>query len=149
MSEIYDHIINISKILDIRLYNKPLIYDYKITHMKDNDIVSIIHHMIYKRGNIITYELKIKGKETTYKNIELKTIKQVNDIFCNFIRDSYYDSPILFNNLKKKEDVKFKDFYKKKPSYFYMGLYENNNNEISRIYVRKNREECYNEYLLI
>ena len=136
----YSHIMEISNILGIELCNAPLLYEYKITTLNGNVIDSVIHHKIHKIKDMITYTLETT--ERTTKIVELKTMKQVNDIFCNFIRDSYYDSPILFNNLKKIEDDEFIDFYKKKPSYFYMGLYKNDSSrDLYRVYVRRNKEE--------
>lgn len=150
---VYEHIINIADILGIELCQPPLIYEYKITTYYYDDIVSIIHHQIQKIGNDITYVLKTSENDTiTEKSVELKSIRLVNDIFCNFVRDSYYDSPILFNNLKKIEEDNdtFINYYRAKPGYFYMGVYKSDGcDRLNRVYVKRNKDKYYNEYEVI
>lgn len=147
---ICSHITDIAGILGIELSKPPLIYEYKITRFDGNRIDSVIHHKIYKKGGVVSYTLEMTGDRMSVESVELKTIKQVNDVFCNFIRDSYYDSPILFSNLKKVDDDEFIDYYGRKPLYFYMGLYKNDNSgDLCRVYVRRNMDECYNEYDLM
>lgn len=110
-----------------------------------------ITYQIHKEKDKITYIKKITKNNVTRKLfLTLKSIKDVYDIFTLFINDSYYDSPILFNNLQRlnQEETDFIKHYKNKPGYFYMGLYTNDNDKRYHLYVKNNEEENYNEYII-
>lgn len=149
--DIYNIILDVAKIIGIHLNKTPIIYEYKIITKIYDNVESIVYHQIHKEKNKITYIKKITKNNMTEKHyFILKSIKDVCDTFSIFINDSYYDSPILFNNLQRvnQEETHFIKHYKNKPGYFYMGLYTNDNDEQFHLYVKKNEEENYNEYIM-
>ena len=151
MSDIYSIITDIAKIIGININETGIIYEYEIVTKIYDKIDNIVCHQIHKEKDKITYIKKFTEHNVTEKEyFILKSIKDVYDTFNIFINDSYYDSPILFKNLQrvKQEETHFLKHYKNKPGYFYMGLYTNNNDDEYHIYVKKNKEENYNEYIV-
>ena len=49
---------------------------------------------------------------------------------------------------REQEEAQFIKHYKNEPGYFYMGLYTNDNDKEFHLYVKKNEEENYNEYII-
>ena len=60
------------------------------------------------------------------EEVSLTTTKAIHDVFYKFVKDSYYDSPIRYNNMERlwEDNISFEENYNKMPGYFYMGLYK-------------------------
>ena len=148
--DIYNEIKYVSKIIGIELNPLPILYENTTTIYHDDVIDNCITYRILQRNDIFVYlYTETKYPEHT-RYSEIKTKKDVYDIFIEFVKDSYYDSPILFSNLKRiiENNTDFESYYNKHPTYFYMGLYKSDgSDDLKRVYVRRNKEECYNEYI--
>ena len=142
-------ITHLSNILGLELSPPPNIYNYSTKIYIDDILDNYIQYKIMKIDNAFFYSYTESKYIEKTKYYELKNVKDVHDIFINFVRDSYYDSPILFCNLERVVDNNFEEHYEKHRGYFYMGTYKNrNSDDLKLIYVRKNKKEVCYEYIV-
>lgn len=153
MNALYEYIVNVSDILGIHITppDTPCLYEDVTKYIENEVCTKSFHEKILYINGSIHFKRYVEHcdytEELEYK--EIRTIQDVHNVFARFIKDSYYDSPILYNGLIKADEPmsEFTIAYLKHPTYFYMGKYENpTSSECVRVYVRRNMEECYNEY---
>lgn len=149
--DIYEIIQSVSDMLGININQPPIVYEDETKEYCYDKLKINIKHQIIKDNDKFIYLLHAKelGKYR-YDSMILNDTKDVYNVFIRFIRDSYYDSPVKFNNWRRHEEHNdnFLLHYQKHPTYFYMGLYSNNNlDDFYRVYVKRNKEEMYNEYI--
>lgn len=139
----------------IKNYNKKnIIFYYYETITKDMDINKIEYDIcvLVKKDKFFEYQewycKNIKSKIFIKNNIIIENLKIASDIIQTFVKDSYYDSPIKFLNMKKIDESyeEFLENYKKYDDYFYMGIF-NSKSTKSRIYVKY--IDNYNNYIEI
>lgn len=149
--ELYKTIQDIGNILDININQPPILYENEIDEYSHDTLKRKMTQRIIKNNDDIIYLLHTKELGNYYCDSRiLKDVKDVYDIFVQFIRDSYYDSPVKFNNWKRciEKNDNFLLKFNKHPKHFYMGLYCNHDlTEFYRVYIRKNKEDLYNEYI--
>ena len=154
MNTLYGYINEVSNILGICINhtNSICLYEDVTSHVYNDVCTESFHEKILNINGSIHFKRYVerRGRIEELEYTEICTIQDVNNIFTRFIKDSYYDSPILFGGLHKIDEPmsEFTRIYLKHPTYFYMGKYGNDTStEYTRIYVRRNTEECYNEYI--
>jgi len=146
--DIYEIMQSVSDMLGININRPPIVYEDETNEYNNDTLKRSIKHQIIKDHNNFIYLLHTKelGKYRCESMI-LNDTKDVYNVFVRFIRDSYYDSPIKFNNWRRHEEHNdsFLLHYRKHPKYFYMGLYSDNRlDEFYRVYIRKKKEDMYN-----
>lgn len=165
MTEIEKYIKNSLKILNIDEskisnkiiieYNKlnKIIYNYKLIVIYETHKRDISHYVLVKTQNNLFQYQEWKGNTPTNlsikKIVNIESIIDANNIITSFVKDSYYNSPINFCNMKKLSEDKenFDDNYKKYDKFYYMGLYSKYDKEVIKMYVKKKDYEY--EYLSI
>ena len=159
----------IAKILDFRVnINEDIVYEYVSTTSSpskdDPDKLSTdekrYSQIKFKKNEGIFYVKYIETfNDGTFVSTNeilcnklLKSKQDISDSFADIINSSYmisyYDSIILYNNMKKiqESEESFNLNYYSKTGYYYMGQYKADENEIDttlKIYLRKNTEEGY------
>lgn len=149
--DIYKIIQDVSNILGLSIKEPPVIYEDETTEYLHDSLQRSTKYKIIKENDKFIYLVHITDlNKYRCESMKISTIKNVYDIFVGFVSDSYYDSPIRFRNLKRQEETNdsFLLHYQKHPTYFYMGRYQKEASaEYVRVYVRRNTDECYNEYI--
>jgi hypothetical protein len=150
----YDYIFHISKILGIHI-NPPhyecLYEDY--TRFVDDDIWKETYHTKILNSNGHLYFKRYVDSPNGVKELdysEIHSIQDVHNIFVEFVKDTYYDSPILYYNLTRQVETSkgFTRHYNRYPTYFYMGTYGKDiHSKYIRAYDNKNTEDYYYDYI--
>lgn len=165
MSHLQDTIKQVATILDLNLtfslsFLSPIVYEYTTTTYDEDTLVSTVKQQVIQQGDIFKYMETVieKDKVNIVEDLNLTTTKAIYDVFQKFVKDSYYDSPIHYNNMERlwEDRTNFQQNYSKISGYFYMGLYRQNvynTSSLMRVYVKRIKDDStygpYNDYKVI
>ena len=152
--KLYKYIYKVSDILGLNINPPDSEYIFKdYTKYYENDIwIETFHQQVLNKNNILVFQKYLERPSGIYElqNYDINSEQDIHNIYTKFIKDSYYDSPINFLNLKKYDETEseFKKVYNNNQTYFYMGKYfQQSTSSFLRIYVRHNKDQVCNEYI--
>lgn len=149
--DIYKIIQNVSDMLGISIKEPPIVYEGDTSQYWYDTLEKSTKYKIIKENERFIYVVHTRESDKyRCESVKLSLIKDVYDVFVGFISDSYYDSPIRYHNWKRQHENNdsFLLHYQKYPTYFYMGLYrDDDSNEFHRVYVKRMKQEMYNKYI--
>lgn len=100
--DIYKIIQDVGDILGISITQPPIVYEDETNEYDNDTLKRSIKYKIVKENEDFVYLVHDRGLgKYRCDSMILNTTKDVHDVFVQFIRDSYYDSPIRFNNWKR------------------------------------------------